>query len=144
MILVTVDFKCFKINYKIPVGIGDLVINGEYSWISVMLPGNCNLCSPNRSARILLTTTSSQVPPHHIWQQQLSHVEDHGISSISWPQSKMWSWMWHFLNEMLICISFRFNKAIWKCVRKKKEKLYLFLFCSFWMSTSWFWNMTKL
>lgn len=88
MILVTVDFKCFTVNYKIPVGIGDFVINGKYSWISAMLPGNCTFCSPNRSAGSLLTTTSSQVAPHHVWQQQLSHVEDHGISSISWPQSK--------------------------------------------------------
>lgn len=114
-------------KYKIPVGIGDFVIDGKYSWISVMLPGNCNLCSPNRSAGSLLTTTSSQVPPHHVWQQQLSHEEDHGISRISWPQGKVWSWVWHFLYEMLICISFRFIKAIWKYVReKKKEKLYLF------------------
>lgn len=29
MILVTVDFKCFTVNYKIPVGIGDFVIIGQ-------------------------------------------------------------------------------------------------------------------
>lgn len=129
-------------KYKIPVGIGDFVINGKYSWISVMLPGNCNLCSPNRSAGSLLTTTSSQVPPHHVWQQQLSHEEDHGISRISWPQGKVWSWVWHFLYEMLICISFRFIKAIWKYVRKKKgEALFIFCFahfeCRFHGSETW-------
>lgn len=87
---------------------------------------NCSLCSPNRPAGSLLTTKSSQVP--HVWQQQLSHVEDHGISSISWPQSKVWTWVWHFLYEMLIYISFRFIKAICKYIRGKKgEDLFFFI-----------------
>lgn len=39
----------------------------------------------------------------------------------------MWSQTWHFLFEMLICISFRFIKAVGKHVRKKGRALFIFV-----------------
>lgn len=71
-----------------------------------------------------------QQPPAlgcHVWQQQFSSVEGHGTSSISWPQGKVWSKTWHFLFEMLICISFRFIKAVGKHVRERGGALFIFV-----------------
>lgn len=114
---VLVLFKALNLDTRIE----DFMIHGKYSWISVLLLGNCNLCSPNRSAGILLATSSSHLLPCQAWQQQFSSMEDQGISSILWPQGKVWRWVWHFVLEMLVWISFRFIKAVWKDVRKKRR-----------------------